>query len=77
MRAAGRTGLLTKRPLDGPFFGPARKVVRLRIFDATHPPMKRLASLLILVLLLPAAFAQQLKLRILGTTDLHLNLLAW
>ena len=39
--------------------------------------MKRLATLLILVLLLPAAFAQQLKLRILGTTDLHMNLLAW
>ena len=39
--------------------------------------MKRLASLLILVLLLPSAFAQQLKLRILGTTDLHMNLLAW
>ena len=39
--------------------------------------MKRLALLLTLVLLLPAAFAQQLKLRILGTTDLHMNLLAW
>ena len=39
--------------------------------------MKRLALLLTLALLLPAAFAQQLKLRILGTTDLHMNLLAW
>ncbi len=39
--------------------------------------MKRLIPLLILVLLLPSAFAQQLKLRILGTTDLHMNLLAW
>ena len=43
--------------------------------------MKRLACLLTLaltlVLLLPAAFAQQLKLRILGTTDIHMNLLAW
>ena len=39
--------------------------------------MKRLATLLALALLLPAAFAQQLKLRIMGTTDLHMNLLAW
>ncbi len=39
--------------------------------------MKRLACLLSLALLLPAAFAQQLKLRILGTTDIHMSLLAW
>ena len=39
--------------------------------------MKRLATLLVLILVLPTAFAQQLKLRILGTTDLHMNLLAW
>ena len=39
--------------------------------------MKRLACLLTLALLLPAAFAQQLKLRILGTTDIHMNMLAW
>ena len=39
--------------------------------------MNRLALLLTLALLLPSAFAQQLKLRILGTTDLHMNLLAW
>ena len=39
--------------------------------------MKRIACLLSLALLLPAAFAQQLKLRILGTTDIHMSLLAW
>ena len=39
--------------------------------------MNRLALLLTLALLLPSAYAQQLKLRILGTTDLHMNLLAW
>ncbi len=39
--------------------------------------MKHLLVLLALALLLPAAGAQQLKLRILETTDLHMNLLGW
>ncbi|MBA4175148.1 MAG: bifunctional 2',3'-cyclic-nucleotide 2'-phosphodiesterase/3'-nucleotidase [Leptothrix sp. (in: Bacteria)] len=37
----------------------------------------RLTALLCLCLLLPAAGAQQLKLRILETTDLHMHLLGW
>ena len=40
-----------------------------------HTTLPALA--LVLVLALPPAFAQQLKLRILGTTDIHMNLLAW
>ena len=39
--------------------------------------MKRLAALLALSLLLPAAWAQQIKLRILETTDVHMNLMAY
>ena len=39
--------------------------------------MKRLAVLLALALLGPLAWAQQLKLRILETTDLHMNLLGY
>ena len=39
--------------------------------------MKRLLISLCLAALLPAALAQQLKLRILGTTDVHMNLLAY
>ena len=39
--------------------------------------MKHLPVLLILILALPGAFAQQLKLRILGTTDVHMHLLAY
>jgi 2',3'-cyclic-nucleotide 2'-phosphodiesterase/3'-nucleotidase len=39
--------------------------------------MKKLTALLVLVLLWPAAWAQQLKLRILETTDVHMNLLGW
>lgn len=39
--------------------------------------MKKLAVLLALAAVLPLAQAQQLKLRILQTTDLHMNLLGW
>lgn len=39
--------------------------------------MKKLLALLALALLLPSAWAQQLKLRILETTDLHMHLLAY
>jgi len=39
--------------------------------------MKPLFTLLALALLVPAAWAQQIKLRILETTDVHMNLLAW
>ena len=39
--------------------------------------MKRLSFLLILTLALPAAFAQQIKLRVMGTTDVHMHLLAY
>lgn len=39
--------------------------------------MKRFLTLLALALLLPAAGAQQIKLRILETTDLHMHLLAY
>ena len=39
--------------------------------------MKSCIALLCLCLLLPVAAAQQLKLRILETTDLHMNLLGW
>lgn len=39
--------------------------------------MKRLPLFLALALLLPLAQAQQLKLRLLQTTDLHMNLLGW
>ncbi len=40
--------------------------------------MKRISALLLaLALLAPAAWAQTLKLRILETTDLHMNLVAW
>jgi len=39
--------------------------------------MKPLFTLLALALLLPAAWAQQIKLRILETADVHMNLLAW
>ena len=40
--------------------------------------MKRLSVLLVLsLLLLPAAWAQQIKLRILETTDVHMNLMAY
>ncbi|MBK6472671.1 MAG: bifunctional 2',3'-cyclic-nucleotide 2'-phosphodiesterase/3'-nucleotidase [Betaproteobacteria bacterium] len=39
--------------------------------------MKSCITLLCLCLLLPVAAAQQLKLRILETTDLHMNLLGW
>lgn len=39
--------------------------------------MKTIVSLLCLWLLLPVATAQQLELRILETTDLHMNLLGW
>ncbi len=39
--------------------------------------MKRLAAVLVLVLLWPAAWAQQLRLRILETTDVHMNLLGY
>lgn len=38
-------------------------------------PVRRLVALLCLALLLPAALAQTLKLRILETTDVHMNLL--
>jgi 2',3'-cyclic-nucleotide 2'-phosphodiesterase/3'-nucleotidase len=39
--------------------------------------MKSLLVLIALALLGPAAWAQQLKLRILETTDLHMNLVGW
>ena len=39
--------------------------------------MKRLAAVLVLVLLWPVAWAQQLRLRILETTDVHMNLLGY
>ena len=39
--------------------------------------MKSLVTLLVLALLLPAAWAQRIKLRILETTDVHMNLLAY
>jgi 2',3'-cyclic-nucleotide 2'-phosphodiesterase/3'-nucleotidase len=39
--------------------------------------MRRLTTLLVLVLLWPAAWAQQLRLRILETTDVHMNLLGY
>jgi 2',3'-cyclic-nucleotide 2'-phosphodiesterase/3'-nucleotidase len=39
--------------------------------------MKRLLALLALALLGPAAFAQTIKLRILETTDVHMNLIGW
>lgn len=39
--------------------------------------MKKILALLALALLLPAAWAQQIQLRILETTDLHMHLLAY
>ena len=39
--------------------------------------MKTLITLLALALLLPASWAQTLKLRLLETTDLHMNLVGW
>jgi 2',3'-cyclic-nucleotide 2'-phosphodiesterase/3'-nucleotidase len=39
--------------------------------------MKRFAALLVLALVLPAAWAQQIKLRILETSDVHMNLLPY
>jgi 2',3'-cyclic-nucleotide 2'-phosphodiesterase/3'-nucleotidase len=43
----------------------------------TRTDMIRLATALVLALLLGAAQAQQLKLRILGTTDVHMHLMAY
>ena len=44
---------------------------------ATHPPMTKFLTLLLLALLGGDAWAQTLKLRILETTDVHMNLVGW
>jgi 2',3'-cyclic-nucleotide 2'-phosphodiesterase/3'-nucleotidase len=55
-------------------------MLRPTIAPCPRPTMKSLAPSLLplmLCLLLPAAWAQQIKLRILETTDLHMNLLGY